>query len=95
MEVLFKQRSEGLSLSVVDRPIRVLPARPEWIYYEVPRNDKPAWRDVQETQTLALRLRDSLITNLDRLQGERSIAITSRGKRATLQFALFAVPGAK
>ena len=95
VEVLFKQRSEGLSLSVVDRPIRVLPARPEWIYYEVPRNDKPAWRDVQETQTLALRLRDSLITNLDRLQGERSIAITSRGKRATLQFALFAVPGAK
>jgi len=95
VEVLFKQRSEGLSLAVVDRPIRALPARPEWIYYEVPRNDKPAWRDVQETQTLGLRLRDSLITNLDRLQGERSIAINSRGKRATLQFALFAVPGAK
>jgi type VI secretion system protein ImpJ len=91
VEVLFKQRAEGLSLTAVERPVRALPARPEWVYYEVPRNDKPAWRDVQETQTLALRLRDSLITNFDKLQGERSIAISSRGKRATLQFALFAV----
>ncbi len=95
VEILFKQRAEGISLEPVERPIRALPARPEWVYYEIPRNDKPAWRDVQETQSLALRLRDSLIMNLDRLQGERSIAISSRGKRATLQFALFAVPGAK
>ncbi len=92
VEVLFKHRAEGLNLVAVERPIRALPARPEWIYYEVPRNDKPAWRDVQETQTLALRLRDSLIMNLDRLQGERTIAVSARGKRATLQFALFAVP---
>jgi type VI secretion system protein ImpJ len=92
VEVLFKQRAEGLNLVPVERPIRALPARPEWIYYEVPRNDRPAWRDVQETQTLALRLRDSLIMNLDRLQGERTIAVSARGKRATLQFALFAVP---
>ncbi|HLJ11411.1 MAG TPA: type VI secretion system baseplate subunit TssK [Planctomycetaceae bacterium] len=92
VEVLFKHRAEGLNLTPVERPIRSLPARPEWIYYEVPRNDKPAWRDVQETQTLALRLRDSLIMNLDRLQGERTIAVSARGKRAPLQFALFAVP---
>jgi hypothetical protein len=26
------------------------------------------------------------------LQGERTIAVTARGKRAALQFALFAVP---
>jgi hypothetical protein len=30
--------------------------------------------------------------NLDRLQGERTIVVSARGKRATLQFALFAVP---
>jgi type VI secretion system protein ImpJ len=92
VEVLFKQRADGLNLAAVERPIRALPARPEWLYYEVPRNDKPAWRDVQETQTLALRLRDSLITNLDRLQGERTISVSARGRRAALQFALFAVP---
>ena len=56
------------------------------------RKDSPAWRDVQETQTLAMRLRDTLIVNRDRLQGERRLEVTLRGKRATLQFALFAVP---
>jgi type VI secretion system protein ImpJ len=51
-----------------------------------------AWRDVQNTQTLALRLKDSLIMNLDKLQGEKTLVVTSRGRRVTLQFALFAVP---
>jgi type VI secretion system protein ImpJ len=62
----------------------------DWVYYEVGRNNT-AWRDVQETQTLAMRLKDSLILNRDRLQGERSIDVSARGKKATLQFALFAV----
>ena len=59
---------------------------------EVPRKDSPAWRDVQQTQTLALRLKDSLILNYDRLQGETQLVVSARGKRVTLQFALFAVP---
>lgn len=92
VEILFKQRAEGLKLLPVDRPIRALPAQSDWVYYEVSRGDAPAWRDVQATQTLAMRLKDSLITNLDRLQGERSLVISNRGKSVTLQFALFAVP---
>ncbi len=92
VEALFKQRAEGLSLIPVDRPIRALPARSEWLYYEIPRDEKPAWRDVQMTQTLALRLRDSLIMNLDRLQGQQTLEVSARGKRVPLQFALFAVP---
>jgi type VI secretion system protein ImpJ len=92
VEILFKHRAEGLRLNMVDRTIRALPSRGEWIYYEVDRKDAPAWRDVQETQTLAMRLKDSLIVNADRLQGERRLAVSLRGKRVTLQFALFAVP---
>ncbi len=92
VEILFKHRAEGLRLILVDRTIRALPSRGEWIYYEVDRKDSPAWRDVQETQTLAMRLRDTLIVNRDRLQGERRLEVSLRGKRATLQFALFAVP---
>ncbi len=92
VEILFKHRAEGLRLNLVDRTIRALPSRGEWIYYEVDRKDAPAWRDVQETQTLAMRLKDSLIVNADRLQGERRLAVSLRGKRVTLQFALFAVP---
>jgi type VI secretion system protein ImpJ len=92
VEMLFQHRAEGLQLTPLDRPIRALPARQDWIYYECPRNDTPAWRDVQQTQTLALRLKDSLILNLDRLQGETQLVVSARGKRIPLQFALFAVP---
>ncbi|MBW3598204.1 MAG: type VI secretion system baseplate subunit TssK [Planctomycetes bacterium] len=91
VEILFKHRAEGLRLSPLDRPVRALPARPDWMFYEVPR-DGAAWRDVQETQTLAIRLRDSLIANLDRLQGERRLVVSARGRTVELQFALFAVP---
>ncbi len=92
VEILFKHRAEGLRLVLVDRTIRALPSRGEWIYYEVDRKESPAWRDVHETQTLAMRLRDTLIVNRDRLQGERKLVVALRGKRAELQFALFAVP---
>jgi len=92
VEVLFKNRAEGLQLVPVDRPIRALPARQDWIYYEVLQRDSPAWGDVQSTQTLAMRLKESLIVNHDRLQGERQLVVSVLGKQATLQFALFAVP---
>ena len=79
-------------LSPVDRPIRALPSSQDWMFYEVPRKDNPAWRDVEETQTLAMRLKDSLIDNLNQLQGERQLTVTVRGRRTPLEFALFAVP---
>jgi type VI secretion system protein ImpJ len=92
VEILFQRRAEGVQLTPLDRPIRVLPSSQDWLFFEVPRRDHPAWRDVQETQTLAMRLKDSLILNHDRLQGERQLVVNARGKRATLEFALFAVP---
>jgi type VI secretion system protein ImpJ len=95
VEILFKNRAQGLQLLPVDRAIRALPARRDWIYYEVDRKDSPAWRDVQETQTLAMRLKDTLIVNRDRLQGERRLVVSVRGKRVPLEFALFAVPTPK
>jgi type VI secretion system protein ImpJ len=91
VEALFTHRAEGLHLSPLERAPRALPMSRDWVYYEVGRNNT-AWRDVQETQTLAMRLKDSLILNRDRLQGERSLDVSARGKKATLQFALFAVP---
>jgi len=92
VETLFRQRAEGLSLVPLERLVRSLPAHPDWQYFEVPRNDRPAWRDVLDTQTLALMLRDSLILNRDRLQGQQNLEINFGGRRISLQFALFAVP---
>lgn len=92
VEILFKRRAEGLTLAPVDRAMRALPTGQDWIYYEVIQNDGAAWRDVQETQTLAMRLKDSLILNLDRLQGEQQMVVSALGKKVALQFALFAIP---
>lgn len=92
VENIFLRRSQGVELRPLDRPLRALPATQEWIYFEVMKNDSPAWRDVVETQTLAMRLKDSLIQNKDRLQGERDIDVMTHGKKVSLQFALFAIP---
>lgn len=92
VELLFKHRAAGLQLNAVDRPARAIPVRPEWLFFEVPRQDAPAWRDVQQTQTLAMRLKDSLILNLDKLQGEQELVVSAAGRKVPLRFALFAVP---
>jgi type VI secretion system protein ImpJ len=92
VETLFTQRAPGVELIPVTRQIRALPHRPEWMYFEIPRRDSPAWRDVQETQTLAMRLKDSLILNKDRLQGESRMVVSYKGRKVPLEFALFAVP---
>jgi type VI secretion system protein ImpJ len=92
VENIFLRRSQGVELRPLDRPIRALPAKQEWTYFEVVKNDSPAWRDVVQTQTLAMRLKDSLIQNKDRLQGERELNVSAMGKKVNLQFALFAIP---
>jgi type VI secretion system protein ImpJ len=68
-----------------------LPPRADWSYYEVSRQNT-AWKDVLETQTLAMRLKDTLIANRDRLQGEKKLVIALGDRQAEMQFALFAVP---
>ncbi|MCM2369884.1 type VI secretion system baseplate subunit TssK [Aporhodopirellula aestuarii] len=92
VEILFKRRAEGVKLEPVSRAIRALPARQDWVYYQVLQDGAPAWRDVQQTQSLAIRLKDSLIMNSDKLQGERQIVVSAFGRKVPLEFALFAVP---
>ena len=92
VEILFNRRAEGLTLTPLDRPIRALPAGQDWMFYEVVRTSNDAWRDVQETQTLAMRLKDTLIVNKNQLQGEKQLVVSIMGRPVPLEFALFAVP---
>jgi type VI secretion system protein ImpJ len=92
VEILFNRRAEGLALTPLDRPIRALPASQDWMFYEVARKSNDAWRDVQETQTLAMRLKDTLIVNKNQLQGEKQLVVSIMGRTVPLEFALFAVP---
>jgi predicted component of type VI protein secretion system len=93
VDIIFKQGMPGVGLDELPQPPRALPTRHGWIYYEVRRNkDNPAWKDVLVSQTLAMRLTERLIVNFEELHGQRKIEVAVDGKRAILQFALFAVP---
>lgn len=93
VESLFRHRQVGLELQALPQAPRALPVNRDFTYYEVTRNaTNDAWRDVLETQTLAMRLQERLITNLETLSGNRKLIVTVGGKQYVLQFALFAVP---
>lgn len=91
VDALFEYGAEGLHLTPLAQAPRALPPGRDWIYYEVSR-ENAAWKDVLETETLAMRLKDSLIVNRNELQGKRKLVVSVGGKQAALQFALFAVP---
>jgi len=94
VEALFKYGQIGVQLTPLAQAPRALPPSKDWIYYQVSRGNA-AWKDVLETQTLAMRLQEKLIVNLDRLQGDRNLIVSHGGKQYPLQFALFAVPNPK
>jgi type VI secretion system protein ImpJ len=91
VDSLFEYGAEGLRLTPLPQSPRALPPGRDWVYYEVSRDNAP-WKDVLQTQTLAMRLKDSLIVNRSELQGERKLVVSHRGKQVAVQFALFAVP---
>ena len=88
---LFRMGVPGLELIPVERPPRALPARSGWLYYKI-GTESPAWRSVQATQSMAIRVRDSAILNADQLAGRRRVEVSYDGRVAALEFALFAVP---
>jgi type VI secretion system protein ImpJ len=88
---LFRMGVPGLQLQPLDRPPRALPDKGGWLYYQVGR-ENVAWNDVRDSQSLAIRLRETLLLNRDALVGKRRIEVSHRGNPAMLEFALFAVP---
>jgi type VI secretion system protein ImpJ len=88
---LFRMGVPGLELFPVDRPPRALPARSGWLYYRI-GTENPAWRSVQATQSMGIRLRDSSILNPDELAGRRRVEVAYESQVGSLEFALFAIP---
>jgi type VI secretion system protein ImpJ len=91
VDYFFRFGVQGLDLVPTQGMPRALPQTRDWVYYEVSRGNA-AWNDVLQSQTLAMRFKDTLIENRDKLQGQRKIILSLRGKQYPLQFALFAVP---
>lgn len=91
VDLIFKLGVPGVEQVELPQPPRGLPTKQGWCYYEI-RRENLAWKDVLASQTLALRFKEQLISNLDKLPGQRKLEVFAQGKRAVLQFALFAVP---
>lgn len=91
VDLLFEKFKPGLQLVTLPQAPRALPVGGGWIYYEVTRGND-AWKDVQATQTLAMRFKKELIRNLDELPGQRNLVVVAGSRDAVLQIALFAVP---
>ena len=91
VDLIFQHGIPGVMLVELPQPPRALPSRQGWTYYEVSR-EGAAWKDVLATQTLGLRFKEKLISNLDTLKGQQKLEVVVQGKRSMLRFALFAVP---
>jgi hypothetical protein len=68
-----------------------LPARIGWTYYRI-GTENPAFKAVQLSQSLAIRLRDSSIANGSTLMGQRRVEVACGERPGALEFAVFAVP---
>jgi len=88
---LFKLGLPGLELQPVDHPPRALPGSSGWLFYRI-GTGSPAYQSVQQTQNLAIRVRDSSVVNGDALPGQRRLDVIYDSRRVSLEFALFAVP---
>ena len=91
VDLIFKHGMPGVHQIELSQAPRALPSQRGWIYFEVSREGN-AWKDVLATQTLAIRFQEELIGYLDSLKGQQKLEVLWQGKRAILQFALFAVP---
>jgi type VI secretion system protein ImpJ len=91
VDQLFKMGIPGLQLIPVDRPPQALPQKGGWVYYQIGR-ESVAWNGVRDTQTLSVRLRETLLLNKEKLVGSRRLEVSHKGTPAVLEFSLFAVP---
>jgi len=92
VDFMFRYRQEGLKISET-KPPRALPQGDNWLFYSVNKSG-PAWEDLRsdDSPTLGVRFKETLISNLDRLQGKKELEINVDGIEGTLRLSLFAVP---
>lgn len=80
----------GVKMRPVQQPPRALPSRGNWVFFQIKR-EEDAWKHVQVTQTMAMRVRTEQISNLASLEGARRLRLTVAGQTYGLEFAIFAV----
>ncbi|MCO8121104.1 type VI secretion system baseplate subunit TssK [Stieleria sp. TO1_6] len=92
VDFMFRYRQEGLKIAEA-KPPRALPQSDNWLFYSVNKSG-PAWEELRadDSPRLGVRFKESLITNLESLQGKKELQINVDGIEGTLRLSLFAVP---
>ncbi len=92
VDFMFRYRQEGLVITETNPP-RALPQGGNWLFYSVKKSG-PAWEDLRsdDSPRLGVRFKETLIANLESLQGQKELQINVEGIEGTLKLSLFAVP---
>lgn len=90
VEKYMTDRSPGVKLGAVPQVPRALPSRGNWVYFQIKREGE-AWKHVQVTQSMAMRVKTEQIANLDSIEGARRLRLSIDGQTYGLEFAVFAV----
>ncbi len=90
VEQYMTHRQPGLKLRGVRELPRGLSNRGKWVFLQISLDNEP-WKQVQLSQTMAMRVRTEQISNLDSLEGNRRLHVTVGGQAYGLEFAIFAV----
>lgn len=89
VDTTFLKGQAGVRLIPEPEPPRSLPGR-HWTYWKVDRNSH-AWKDVEETLSLGIRITDTQVEG--RIDGAQEVLIkTTDGRLVKMTFALFAIP---
>ncbi|EMB17079.1 type VI secretion protein, VC_A0114 family [Rhodopirellula europaea 6C] len=89
VETLYSKRAMGLELKPLREVPRVLPSQSDWSFFEISGRG-PAWTDVLDTGTIALRIREQLIDDPQKLAGNQTLKVRMDAHTTSLQFAIFA-----
>ncbi|TWU56295.1 type VI secretion system baseplate subunit TssK [Rubripirellula reticaptiva] len=90
VEALYSKRAMGLELKPLREVPRSLPSQSDWSFFEI-GGSGPAWTDVLDTGTIAMRLREQLIEDPRQLSGSQTLKVRIDSHSASLQFAVFAI----
>lgn len=90
VDFLYAKRAEGVELVPLPQVPRALPTDDHWLYFEISKENQ-AWKHVQATKNLAIRMNQKIIRNHDKLEGQRRLLATVNDKLVGLEFAIFAV----
>jgi len=92
VEMLFSKRTSGIELAPMRKIPRILPSQSDWSFFEI-QGRGPAWTDILDTGTMAIRLGEELIEDRRELSDSQVLTLRLNEQRIQLQFAIFAING--